>query len=260
MVKGKVSVVIPTYNRFVYLLKAVRSVLGQSYPDVEVVIVNDCSTQQEYYTFDFKSLGSRVHIVHLPRNSRDIFDKVCGGGNARNIGMMLCSGEYIAFLDDDDCFLPKKIEKQVAAMMETGCLMSCTEGLIGWGTYQPSETYNVFHYQGYYWNALREIFARIGRADLLDRMYAHDKNIWGHEELHLHNCTIGGSSVMIRKDLIQKAGFFPLMPYGEDWEYWKRLILYTDCIALREPLVYIDTNHGDGHNYDLNSCKNLHTK
>ena len=252
--KGKVSVVIPSFNRFVYLQNAVRSVLGQSYPRVEVVIVNDCSTQNEYYTFDFKSFGPNVYIVHLPRNSRDLYGRVCGGGHARNIGMMLCSGEYIAFLDDDDCFLPTKIEKQINAMTETGCFMSCTEGLIGRGPYQSSEAYDVFHYRGHYWDTLQKIFGDHDKTDLLEKMYEDDKTIWGYDAIHVHNCTIGGSSIIIKSELVKKAGFFPLMPYGEDWEYWKKLIMHTDCVFLREPLVYIDTNHGDGQHYDLNNC------
>ena len=50
----KVSVVIPTYNRFKYLMHAIKSVKEQTYKNIEIVVVNDCSTQKEYYTFDYK--------------------------------------------------------------------------------------------------------------------------------------------------------------------------------------------------------------
>ena len=142
----KVTIVIPTFNRFKYLLKAIESVQNQTYKDLEIIIVNDCSTQKNYYTFDFSSLGENIHIVNLPKNSRKIFGKVCGGGNSRNIGMMLASGEYIFFLDDDDYFLPTKIEKQVKAMKKTGCFISCTEGYCGKGSYDNNKKYKQYHY------------------------------------------------------------------------------------------------------------------
>ena len=113
----KVSVIIPTYNRFHYLLNAIKSVKEQTYKNIEIIVVNDCSIQKEYYLFDFKkNFGDEFYILHLPKNSKEIFGIVSPGGHARNIGMMLSSGTYIAFLDDDDYFLPSKIEKQLKLM------------------------------------------------------------------------------------------------------------------------------------------------
>ena len=60
-----VSVVIPTYNRFEYLLDAIQSVKNQTYSNIEIIVVNDCSTQEQYYSFDF---GSSVKIYYLPQN------------------------------------------------------------------------------------------------------------------------------------------------------------------------------------------------
>ena len=62
MNKPLVSVVIPTYNRFEYLLDAIKSVQNQTYSNVEIIVVNDCSTQEQYYSFNF---GSSVKIYHL---------------------------------------------------------------------------------------------------------------------------------------------------------------------------------------------------
>lgn len=244
----KVSVIIPTYNRFKYLLNAIKSVKNQTYQNIEIIVVNDCSTQKEYYTFDFKNtFGENFFIIHLPKNSRKTFGDVCGGGNSRNIGMMIASGKYIAFLDDDDYFLPMKIEKQILAMKNTDCLISCTEAYGGKGPYNSNLIYNKWHYKGIYWNTLKNIFRN--NLKLLDDMYKNDINIWNQEAIYTHNCTIGGSSVIINRDLIKKAGYFPLKKYAEDWEYWKELIKYSDCVFLREPLTYIDACHGDGQNY-----------
>ena len=68
----KVSVIIPTYNRFKYLLNAIESVVNQTHKDIEVIVVNDCSTEEEYYSFDFNSkFGEKLRIIHLDKNTLD---------------------------------------------------------------------------------------------------------------------------------------------------------------------------------------------
>jgi glycosyltransferase involved in cell wall biosynthesis len=245
----KVSVVIPTYNRFKYLINAIKSIKEQTYGNIEIIVVNDCSTQSEYYSFDFKSIHHDIHVIHLPKNSRNIHGKVCGGGNARNIGMMMSSGKYIAFLDDDDYFIPSKIEKQINAIKKYNCDISCTEALYGFGAYCPNSKYNTWHYKGVYWNTLISIFTKQNKLEYLEQMYKDEINIWNEEHILLHNCTCGGSSIVMKADLIAKTGYFPLMEFAEDWEYWKKIIRYSNCIFLREPLTYIDNGHGDGQLY-----------
>lgn len=244
----KVSVIIPTYNRFKYLLNAIKSVKNQTYSNIEIIVVNDCSTEEQYYTFDFKKqFGDNFYMINLPKNSRQIFGKVCGGGNSRNIGMMIASGDYIAFLDDDDYFLPTKIEKQISAMKKTNCSISCTEAYGGEGVYNDKLTYNTWHYNGIYWDCLKDIFKQ--NQQLLENMYKNDINIWYEDAINTHNCTCGGSSIIMKKDLINKTGYFPIKEYAEDWSYWKKLIKYSNCVYIREPLTYIDMKHGDGQNY-----------
>lgn len=244
----KVSVIIPTYNRFKYLLNAIESVLNQTHKDIEVIVVNDCSTEEEYYSFDFNTkFGDNVRIIHLDKNSRTLFGKVCGGGNARNIGMMLSNAKYIAFLDDDDYFMPTKIEKQISAMEKTGCKISCTEAYTGKGVYDENKKYKTMHYNGVHWGALVNIYKN--KSQLLNEMYKDEINIWTKEAIETHNCTCGGSSIIIDRNLIQNAGYFPIMTKCEDWTYWKKLIMYSKCVFLREPLTYLDENHGYGQEY-----------
>ncbi len=244
-----VSIIIPSYNRFKYLLNAIDSVLNQTYKNIEIIIVNDCSTQEDYYKFNFREyFGDNVFITHLPRNSRSYLGKVCGGGHSRNIGMMLSKGKYIGFLDDDDYFMPTKVEKQIAAMKQYNCKMCCTEGLFGNGMYDSNKIYKLFHFNGHYWNALLNGSFK-NKKELLKKMYENDINIWDKESIFTHNCTIGGSSVIINSDLMSKVGYFPISGYAEDWAYWKEIIKHTNCVAIREPLTYIDNNHGSGRNY-----------
>ena len=101
---AKVSVVIPTYNRANLLPRAVNSVLAQTYQDYEIIIVDDCSsdnTQAVISNFD----DSRIHSLRHERNK--------GASAARNTGIGYARGEYIAFLDDDDEWLPINLEDQV---------------------------------------------------------------------------------------------------------------------------------------------------
>src|SRR5258708_6876493 len=126
----KVSVIIPTFNRFNYLLTAIDSVKNQTHKNIEIIIINDCSTQQEYYNYKFEG----CIVLNLDTNSRNKF----GFGNpgyVRTLGMRIASGKYIAFLDDDDCWFPDKLTLQLNAMNQTDCKMSSTEALTGFGKY-----------------------------------------------------------------------------------------------------------------------------
>ena len=131
----KVSVIIPTYNRFKYLLNTIKSVKEQTYPNIEIIVVNDKSIQKEYYDYDWNS--NNIKIIHLEKNSKDRFGYACAG-YVRNKGIELSFGKYIAFCDDDDIWFPNKIELQLKAMRETGCKMSSTDGLMvrTWFEYQ----------------------------------------------------------------------------------------------------------------------------
>ena len=111
----KVSVIIPTFNRFRYLLNAIASVKKQTHANIEIIVVNDCSTDPDYLNCDF---GKDVIVVHLEKNSKNIFGYACAG-YVRNKGINISTGNYIAFLDDDDIWFPNKIELQINRMKET---------------------------------------------------------------------------------------------------------------------------------------------
>ena len=143
----KVSVIIPTYNRFKYLLNTIKSVKEQTYPNIEIIVVNDKSIQKEYYDYDWES--NNIKMIHLEKNSKEIFGYPCAG-YVRNKGIELSSGKYIAFCDDDDIWFPNKIEIQLKAMRETGCKMSSTDGLIGNGIFNSTNSYKKYNAEHYY--------------------------------------------------------------------------------------------------------------
>ena len=102
------SVVIPTYNRAQMVPRAVRSVLAQDYPDLEVIVVDDGSTDD---TADVIDDFATVRYIRLGQNR--------GGAAARNAGVEAGRGEFVAFLDSDDEWLPTKTSRQVQLMLKS---------------------------------------------------------------------------------------------------------------------------------------------
>jgi glycosyltransferase involved in cell wall biosynthesis len=115
-----VSVVMAVLNELELAERAIRSVLTQSYPNIEMIVVVD------KFAADFERL-QRLASEH--RDVRVLRDDGRGAGAAKNIGIGLALGEYIAFLDHDDWFMPTKIARQVSAMIEGGYLVSHTSYL-----------------------------------------------------------------------------------------------------------------------------------
>ena len=93
----KVSIVIPSFNRYKYLLNAIGSIQNQTYNNYEIIVVNDGSTEDGYYSKELKNISN---VIHIDRNSTPNW----GGSRpaVRNYGISEASGELIAFLDDDD--------------------------------------------------------------------------------------------------------------------------------------------------------------
>ncbi|MCX8044072.1 MAG: glycosyltransferase [Desulfobacterota bacterium] len=98
-----VSVLIPTYNRAHLINKAIDSVLAQTYQDIEIVVIDDGSTD-----------NTKEVIGKYGRDIIYVYQENRGIAGARNTGFLHCSGKYIAFLDSDDYWLPQKLERQIA--------------------------------------------------------------------------------------------------------------------------------------------------
>jgi len=237
----KVSVVIPTYNRFKFLLNTIKSVKEQTYSNIEIIVVNDCSTQQEYYEYGWTK--NNIVVLHLEKNSKSIFGYACAGF-VRNKGIELSSGKYIAFCDDDDIWFPNKIEMQLKAMQETGCKMSSTDGLIGQGIYDSKKLYKKYNAEHYY-NTLQDIYRKKG-SNLLDNGFPR---IWNLEFLKKHNCVIC-SSVVVEKTILDKINNMKCVKNGqEDYNCWLEALEHTDDVYVKDICFYYDCGHGTGRNY-----------
>ncbi|MBQ3006891.1 MAG: glycosyltransferase family 2 protein [Clostridia bacterium] len=119
-----VSVIIPTYRRSVsYVSRAVDSVLNQTYPNVEIIVVDDSTDEYEGRKDVEAYIDSlkKSNLIYC-KNQKNL-----GGSLSRNRGIELSNGQYITFLDDDDEYLPEKIKKQLDFMLENSCDMSFSD-------------------------------------------------------------------------------------------------------------------------------------
>ena len=105
-----VSVIIPTYNRAEFLRLAITSVLNQTFQDFEIIVVDDASEDHTHEVMNNLN-DKRIKYIRHEVNKRV--------SAARNTGVLHSSGDYIAFLDDDDEWLPSKLQRQVALLEDS---------------------------------------------------------------------------------------------------------------------------------------------
>lgn len=110
--KELVSAVITTHNRLHDLIKAIDSVLSQTYSNIECIVVSDASNDG---TDEYCKERNDIKFISIPKSESR------GGNYARNMGIKAAKGKYVAFLDDDDAWLPAKIEKQIKLLEEKKC-------------------------------------------------------------------------------------------------------------------------------------------
>ena len=114
MTDGLVSIITTLYNSSDFIARTIDSVLSQTYTNWEMVITDDCSTDNGLdIVCKYAEKDKRIRILRLDNNF--------GPGVSRNNSIMNANGQYIAFLDSDDMWLPDKLEKQLALMERTGC-------------------------------------------------------------------------------------------------------------------------------------------
>lgn len=118
MVDGLVSIIMPSWNTDSFIAETIQSVINQTYTDWELIIVDDCSTDNTDKVIDsFKD--ERIKLFHNERNS--------GAAVSRNKAMREARGEWIAFLDSDDLWMPEKLEHQIKFMQKNGYNLSYTD-------------------------------------------------------------------------------------------------------------------------------------
>ncbi len=113
MARPLVSVIIPTYNRFKYIQRAIKSVLNQTFQSFEIIVVDDASTDSTAdYILSLQNIHQNIYYHYLPTNK--------GAQAARNFGIKESKGKWIAFLDSDDEWLPNRLMAGLNSYKKTG--------------------------------------------------------------------------------------------------------------------------------------------
>jgi glycosyltransferase involved in cell wall biosynthesis len=114
-----VSIILPLYNAEKYISETIRSVLQQSYKNWELIVIDDCSTDKsQKIVKDFQRNENRINLIHFEENK--------GVSEARNKGIEIATGKYIAFIDSDDYWKNSKLEKQINFMKDNNYYFSYT--------------------------------------------------------------------------------------------------------------------------------------
>tara|TARA_Y100000389_G_scaffold43936_1_gene38659 strand:- start:8186 stop:8905 length:720 start_codon:yes stop_codon:yes gene_type:complete len=237
MIYPKVSAIITTFNRFDYFLNALNSVLSQNYPNLEIIVINDESDDERYKTYSY---DERVNMIHVEKSSTPDW----GGSRQplRNIAANAATGKYLAFLDDDDLWLPNKLDKQITRLENSSYEMSSTEGLYGEGVYEPNKEYPLYN-TGRWYGYIKKKYR--GSGYIKRKKFPE---IWDYNFLEIHNCMIL-SSVVVNRELFIKLGGFRGLPRLSDYDCWLGMLQMTSSVYINEPLFYYDNDHGDGRNY-----------
>jgi len=207
MASPLVSVIIPVYNRFELAKEAVSSVLGQTFRSLELIIVDDGSTDMTPILATYFREDTRVKYIRINHSGMP--------GFVRNKGVETAKGKYLAFLDSDDLWMESKLEKQV-------------------GFLEKNSIYRVVH--------TREAWIRKGKT-VSQAGFNHRRfgNIFPDA---LEKCIIGPSTVLLEKELYTYlGGFRDDLEIAEDYELWLRLADSNSIGYIDEPLITKRAGH-----------------
>jgi glycosyltransferase involved in cell wall biosynthesis len=201
-----ISVIIPTYNRATLVLEALESVLCQDMPGMEIIVVDDGSTDDTRQRLT--PMTSRIGYVYQERT---------GVSGARNTGIRLARGQWLAFLDSDDLWLPQKLTRQMQYLAAHPGLRIC-------------QTEEIWIRQGLRWNP---------------RSYHRKPSGHCFGEL-LQRCLVSPSAVILHRSLFEEVGGFDEeLPACEDYDLWLRIGCRHPIGLLPEPLVIKRGGHSD---------------
>ena len=210
-----VSAVIPTFNRGHCLLRAINSVLAQTTPVDEIIVVDDGSDDK---TYDLLVKSELLDMRGQLPNIRYLYQENKGVSAARNLGIKEAENEYIALLDSDDAWAETKIERQALKLEKKNfsCRITHTE----------------------------EIWLKDGQR--INPKKKHKKSGGFIFEKCLPLCCISPSSVLLHRTLFNDYGFFDeKLPACEDYDMWLRLCAFEEVLFVEEALTIKYGGHAD---------------
>lgn len=205
-----VSVIIPAYNTAAYIGKAIESALKQTLSDLEVVVVDDCSTDETVAVVQ-SFADERVKLLQNPQN--------LGAGGARNRALQVARGKWIAVLDSDDWYAPERLEKLVAhAEANDADLLSDNLYLIEDGS------------SNFWGTLLTESGEQIDRVTQIEPDYFVNSDIEGQQGLHL-----GFSKPLFKREFLERYDlkYDPTIKVSQD--FW----LYMDCFRYQARFFFV---------------------
>jgi len=193
-----VSVIIPTYNAGLYVVEAVESVLAQTWQDIEIIVVDDGSTDDTRHAL----------APYLDRLTY-VYQENCGRSAARNQGIARANGLYVAFLDADDTWYPDKIERQVNGLRQYNARWAyCCCHLID----QSGRPLNSTFWPDSFGCGVS------GVSQISDRVFSQ-------------SLEISTSTVLVERELLNEmGGFDESFPSSEDTDLWARLSVASDIL------------------------------
>lgn len=209
MQKDLVSIIVPVYNREQYVAQTLDSILQQTYPNIEIIAVNDGSTDGSLAILQQYQFDNPDKIVLIDQKNQ-------GQVVSRNNAILHSHGEFIAFLDSDDLWTPDKLEKQIP-------LFQGNVALVYSGIHEINED-----------------------GEIINTVLC-EKEIKGdiHSQLLIKNRMTGGSVVILR-DAIDKVGLFDTdFPAAENWDLWIRVCRHYHANYINEPLVLYRKHAGN---------------
>lgn len=210
-----VSVVIPAYNCANYLRRSIDSALGQTYPHIECLVVNDGSTDDTAQVA--LSYDHRVNLINRPNG---------GASAARNTGIDRASGEFIAFLDADDYWHPSKIEKQVGLMLDHPEVVLVSTDLIRHSTDEAT--------------SFASIESRVSAPYGPEIVVVHDDFLPLFRDPYL-----GTPTVLVRTARARQVGRFDeKLPIAEDLDFYFKVCMRQTYAQIMQPLTIIQQRPG----------------
>lgn len=214
-----VSVIIPNFNYAQYLGEAIESALGQTYSNLEAIVVDDGSTDNSQEILE--RYADRVTIIQQSNSG------VCV---ARNRGVAESKGEFIAFLDADDVWLPSKIEKQVRAFEE-----SPNAGIVHVGVIDIDDSGNQIQ----------------TKLNGMSGKVSHEFLLWEKPVI-----LGGGSGTMISRRVFENiGGFDSQLSTSADWDLYYRICRKFEAAFVPEPLLYYRL-HGSNMHGNISGMEN----
>ncbi len=205
----KISVVIPCFNAQRYIGAAIESALAQHWPELEIVVVDDGSTDNSVALV--REAYPNVVVLRQQRQ---------GVALARNRGIAHAHGDWIAFLDADDLWLPGKLQAQADLLRATP---QARMAYTAWQVWSSTEAVPSPDY-------LANLQARAGQVALWS-----EPSGWIYPQLLL-DCVVWTSSVLVQRSVLDEVGLFdPQLRIGEDYDLWLRASRVTPIVCVPRP-------------------------